>query len=124
MRATAKAAGLFQQFDLLQTFCQQELARRHPGQSWLTLYRGTQDADDYRTLAAEAEGVGLIECNNVSSFTSDSEVAWEFGSSVWAVQVPITKVVCFSGLLPPEFLQGESEYLVLGGMYRVRRLIG
>jgi NAD+--dinitrogen-reductase ADP-D-ribosyltransferase len=31
----------------------------------------------------------------------------------------LQKIVFFSGLLPPQLLGGESEYLVLGGEYRV-----
>lgn len=64
----------------------------------------------------------LITLNNLSSFSSDKEIAWEFGSLVWKVQVPIAKIVFFSGLLPSSLLQGENEYLVLGGDYRVERL--
>jgi NAD+--dinitrogen-reductase ADP-D-ribosyltransferase len=64
-----------------------------------------------------------MQLNNLSSFTSDPEVAWEFGSSVWKVEVPLPKIVFFSGLLPKSLLTGESEYLVLGGHYKVRTLL-
>ncbi len=130
MHGAARTMGLFQQLDLLYTFCQDELARRYPGDRWLTLYRGTHDPEEYAvhplpsrpigTAKAEPRtGAHSVEFNNLSSFTTDSEVAWEFGSSVWCVRVPFAKVFCFSGLLPAEFLQGESEYLVLGGLYVV-----
>ena len=59
--------------------------------------------------------------NNLSSFTDDAEVAWEFGSSVWEVRVPLAKIVFFSGLLPRHLLGGEGEYLVLGGDYLCAR---
>jgi NAD+--dinitrogen-reductase ADP-D-ribosyltransferase len=59
----------------------------------------------------------------LSSFTSDPEVAWEFGSSAWEVEVPLAKIVFFSGLLPKSLLAGESEHLVLGGYYNVRTLL-
>lgn len=132
----ARTAGLFQQLDLLYTHAQHELARRHPDERWLTLYRGTHDPDEYLVRPERMASTGaatspsptsassalLVEFNNLSSFTSDPEVAWEFGSAVWRVRVPLTKIVCFSGLLPPEFLQGESEHLVLGGLYRVTPL--
>jgi NAD+--dinitrogen-reductase ADP-D-ribosyltransferase len=126
MRGAARTIGLSQQLDLLYTYCQQELARRHPGERWLTLYRGTHDADEYavRTPAANPGHGLLVEFNNLSSFTAEREVAWEFGSSVWAVRVPLAKILCFNSLLPPEFLQGESEYLVLGGVHRVTPLRG
>ena len=44
-------------------------------------------------------------------------------SSVWQAQVPLEKVVFFSGLLPRHLLGGESEFLVLGGEYRVQPLL-
>lgn len=51
------------------------------------------------------------------------EVAWEFGSTAWEVKIPLPKIVFFSGLLPNSLLRGESEYLVLGGYYKVRNLL-
>jgi NAD+--dinitrogen-reductase ADP-D-ribosyltransferase len=66
----------------------------------------------------------LIQLNNLSSFSSDPEIAWEFGSSAWEVKVPFAKIVFFSGLLPKSILGGESEHIILGGYYNVRRLIG
>lgn len=123
VRGTARTASLFMQLDLLYTFCQTELARRHPGERWITLYRGTHDPDEYVVPAAQRrDNCQLIVLNNVSSFTSDAEVAWEFGSSVWEARVPLAKILFFSGMLPPEFLQGEAEQLVLGGEYYVRPL--
>lgn len=111
------------QLDLAYTFCQYELARRLPGERWMTLYRGTHDPEEY---AVHREGTGdgsLVALNNLSSFTSDPEVAWEFGSSVWKVRVPLPKIVFFGGLLPRNWLESEKEYLVLGGEYRVKKLL-
>lgn len=122
MRGAAKTMGVAMQLDLLYTFCQDELARRHPGEHWLTLYRGTHDPEEYAEEAPEAGGSTVVRLNNLSSFTADTEVAWEFGSSVWAVRVPLAKIVFFSGLLPRHLLGGEAEYLVLGGEYRVTPL--
>ncbi|HNY30026.1 MAG TPA: NAD(+)--dinitrogen-reductase ADP-D-ribosyltransferase [Fibrobacteria bacterium] len=118
MRGEAETMGLGMQLDLLYTFCQYELVRRHPVERWLTLYRGTHDPEEY-TLDAPK---GHVVLNNLSSFTSDREIAWEFGSSVWRVRVPIPKIVFFSGLLPRSILEGEKEYLVLGGRYKVETL--
>lgn len=122
MRGAARTMGVSMQLDLLYTFCQLELARRHPGERWLTLYRGTHDPEEYAVHDHPDESGLIVRLNNLSSFTADREVAWEFGSSVWEVRVPLAKIVCFSGLLPPQLLAGESEYLVLGGEYHVRRL--
>lgn len=119
MKGASKVMGASMQLDLLYTFCQDELKRRHPGERWLTLYRGTHDPEEYK-LRDEGANNELAELNNLSSFTSDPEVAWEFGSLVWEVKVPLQKIVFFSGLLPKSILEGEAEYLVLGGAYRVK----
>jgi NAD+--dinitrogen-reductase ADP-D-ribosyltransferase len=119
MRGAMSGIGML--LDLLYTFCQEELRRDHQDQEVIELFRGTHDAECY--LVKEADGrEELVEFNSVSSFTSDRERAWEFGSAVWRVTVPLSKIVFFSGLLPNGLLSGESEYIVLGGDYRVRRL--
>ena len=122
MKGASQTMGLSMQFDLLYTFCQDELRRRHPGCEHLTLYRGTHDPEEYALREGSVAGAPLVRLNNLSSFSSDRETAWEFGSSVWEVRVPLSKIVFFSGLLPKHLLEGESEYLVLGGEYRVRPL--
>jgi NAD+--dinitrogen-reductase ADP-D-ribosyltransferase len=122
IRGAAKTMGVSMQLDLLYTFCQDELQRRHSGERWLTLYRGTHDPEEYAVRDASNGDAVIVQLNNLSSFTSDREVAWEFGSSVWQAQVPLGKIVFFSGLLPRHLLGGESEYLVLGGEYRVEKL--
>lgn len=119
MKGASKVMGASMQLDLLYAFCQDELKRRHPGQRWLTLYRGTHDPEEYAVRDGTANHE-LVELNNLSSFTSDLEIAWEFGSRVWEVRVPLQKIVFFSGLLPTSILQGEAEFLVLGGTYRVK----
>ena len=129
MRGSARAIGVLMQLDLLYTFCQDELRRRFPDVNCKTLYRGTHDPEEY-VIRQQPGGNGeqskrtaLAQLNNLSSFTSDPEVAWEFGSSAWEVKVPLAKIVFFSGLLPKSLLAGESEHLVLGGYYHVRILL-
>jgi NAD+--dinitrogen-reductase ADP-D-ribosyltransferase len=124
-RGAAKSIGVLMQLDLLYTFCQDELHRRFPGEKWQMLYRGTHDSEEYTVQKNEAgaKRAALVQLNNLSSFTSDPEVAWEFGSSAWEVKVPFAKIVFFSGLLPKSCLTGESEHLVLGGYYNVRGMI-
>lgn len=122
-RMRGQTTGIGVQLDLLYTYCQDELARRRPAARWLTLFRGTHDAEAYTVKEDDGHGHVLVEFNTLSSFTADAEVAWEFGSRVWEVRVPLAKVVCFSGLLPLPLLQGEREYIVLGGDYRVRPLL-
>jgi len=129
VRGSARSIGVLMQLDLLYTFCQDELRRRRPDARSTTLYRGTHDLEEYsirdQTSQGEAQSkrMMLVQLNNLSSFTSDPEVAWEFGSSAWEVDVPLAKIVFFSGLLPKSLLAGESEHLVLGGYYNVRTLL-
>jgi len=129
MRGSAKSIGVLMQLDLLYTFCQDELRRRFPGVRSQTLFRGTHDPEEYaiwgqsNQVGHRSRRVMLVQLNNLSSFTSDPEVAWEFGSSAWEVEVPLAKIVFFSGLLPKSLLAGESEHLVLGGYYNVRTRI-
>ncbi len=120
-RMRGALAGIGMQLDLLYTFCQDELRRRHPGERWLRLYRGTHDAESYtvKRLVGRDE---LVEFNTVSSFTDDAELAWAFGSRVWSVRVPLEKIVYFTGLIPNGLLTGEQERIVLGGDYVVRAL--
>lgn len=120
MRGAAKTVAVAMQLDLLYTFGQYELQRRYPGERWLTLYRGTHDAEEYAVRDLPSDRRALVVFNNLSSFTSDPEVAWEFGSLVWKVRVPLQKIIFFSGLLPSHLLGGEAEYLVIGGEYRVK----
>ena len=123
MRGAARTMGVQTQLDLLYTFCQDELSRRFPGERWKKLYRGTHDPEEYAIRGKTGGNRSIVQLNNLSSFTSDPEVAWEFGSLAWEVEVPLPKIVFFSGLLPRHLLGGESEYLVLGGDYRVRTLL-
>ena len=97
--------------------------RRHPGKVWLSLYRGTHDPDDYHTLSVVSPRERIVRLNNLSSFTPDSERAFEFGSTVWEVRVPVVKVFFFSHLFPQSILKGEDELLVIGGIYRVRTVL-
>jgi NAD+--dinitrogen-reductase ADP-D-ribosyltransferase len=121
-RQRGATGGIGMQLDLLYTWSQDELRRRFPRQRWLTLYRGTHDPESY-VVKEESRCESMVEFNNLSSFTGDAEVAWEFGSRVWEVQVPLAKLVCGSALLPGGPLQGEQEWIVLGGDYRVRTLV-
>lgn len=123
LKGCSRTNAIDSQLDLLYEFCQYELSRRFPGEQWHTLYRGTYDAATYRLVADDDPKAPVVCMNNMSSFTSDRECAWEFGSTVWEVRIPCSKIFCFSGLLPDSLLHGENEYLVIGGEYRVHRLL-
>lgn len=119
-----RSAGLYgtnaleAQLDLLYTYCQYELARSHPGAAHLTLYRGVNRMDDHETLAELGGKRRVVLLNSLSSFTANKERAGEFGDYLLRARVPLTKVFCYTRLLPG-MLQGEDEYAVIGGLYEV-----
>ena len=121
MRASALygANALEAQLDLLYTYCQYELARRHPGDTHLTLYRGVNRVGDYETMEQLDDVRRIVLMNSISSFTANRERADEFGDYLLTAQVPLAKIAFYSSLLPG-LLKGEDEYTVIGGMYEVR----
>jgi NAD+--dinitrogen-reductase ADP-D-ribosyltransferase len=106
------------QLDLVYTFCQYELALRHTAARHVTLYRGVNRMADHEVLARGAGGHHVILLNNLSSFTCSRERAGEFGDYILAVDVPLSKIFFHCGLLPG-VLQGEDEFLVVGGVVDV-----
>jgi NAD+--dinitrogen-reductase ADP-D-ribosyltransferase len=120
MKGMAASNAIYSQLDLVYAFCQYELLRRHPGEVWFTLYRGTHDPGEYPTVSVVSPRERIVRLNNLSSFTPDAERAFEFGSTVWQVRVPAVKVFFWSQLFPRGILKGEDEFLVIGGLYRVK----
>ena len=106
------------QLDLVYAFCQQELALRYPGARHVTLYRGVNRMADHEVLIKGKKGHHVILLNNISSFTHSRERACEFGDYILAVDIPLTKIFFHCGLLPG-VLQGEDEFLVIGGVVDV-----
>ncbi|HWP00318.1 MAG TPA: NAD(+)--dinitrogen-reductase ADP-D-ribosyltransferase [Methylococcus sp.] len=109
------------QLDLLYEFCQWALTRfRTPAVRHITLYRGENRFDEHR-LSGPRDGRWLnVRLNNLVSFTPRREIADEFGDIILEVEVPVVKILFFNELLPRHPLQGEAEYLVIGGEYRVK----
>ncbi len=122
-RGSKRTNAINAQLDLLYEYCQYELAREHVDRQWLDLYRGTYDASEHDLLEQVDKRAQIVRLNNLVSFTDQEERAWEFGSTVWATQVPMTKIFFFDRLLPTSLLKGEGEYLVIGGEYLVRRIM-
>jgi NAD+--dinitrogen-reductase ADP-D-ribosyltransferase len=123
MKGMAGSNAINSQLDLVYTFCQYELGRRHPGDTSFSLFRGTHDPNDYQTLAVVSPRERIVRLNNMSSFTPNSERAFEFGSTVWEVRVPAVKIFFWSQLFPRGILKGEDEFLVIGGAYRVKTVL-
>ncbi|MEW5791744.1 MAG: NAD(+)--dinitrogen-reductase ADP-D-ribosyltransferase [Pseudomonadota bacterium] len=109
------------QLDLLYEFCQWSLCRfftrdrRH-----LTLYRGTNDFNEHQVVSREHRDQAVIRLNNLVSFTTNRDIAGEFGDYILEAQIPTVKLLFFNELLPMHPLRGEAEYLAVGGDYRVR----
>ncbi|GFO66422.1 N-acyl homoserine lactonase [Geomonas limicola] len=122
-KGSARTSAINSQLDLLYEYCQYELAKKYPGQNYLTLYRGTYERYEHDVLEVISKREEIVRLNNLNSFTTDEERAWEFGFIVWEVRVPMPKIFFFSELLPNSILKGEGECLVIGGEYRVRRLL-
>jgi NAD+--dinitrogen-reductase ADP-D-ribosyltransferase len=120
MRATALYGtnALESQLDLLYSYCQYELAKQHPNDTHLTLYRGVNRVDEHETISTQENKQRVVLLNNLNSFTANRERADEFGDYLLTTQVPLSKVFCFTSLLPG-MLQGEDEYTVIGGLYEV-----
>jgi NAD+--dinitrogen-reductase ADP-D-ribosyltransferase len=122
-KGSARTSAINSQLDLLYEYCQYELARKYPHRKNLTLYRGTFERCEHDLLETLSKREEIVRLNNLNSFTTDEERAWEFGFIVWEVQVPLAKIFFYSELLPNSILKGEGECLVIGGEYRVKRLL-
>lgn len=121
-KGSARTNAINGQLDMLYEFCRYELSMRYVAQLTIPLYRGTFDASEHEVLEQLSKREYVVRLNNLVSFTSEEERAWEFGSTVWEVQVPFAKIFFFSELLPSSILKGEGEYMVIGGDYRVRQV--
>lgn len=123
----AYAVGLYNtnsleaQLDLLYTYCQYELYRQCQGMTHLGLYRGSNDLEHIKHSGNENDKP-LVLLNNLNSFSSSVERASEFGDQVFRIEVPLSKIVFYSDLIP-HYLKAENEYIVLGGVYECRRVM-
>ena len=122
MKGSSRTNAIMSQLDLLYEYCQYEVGRGAGG-TMLTLYRGTYDAGEHDVIEETGKREQIVRLNNLTSFTSDEERAWEFGSTVWKAEIPAGKIFFYSDLLPGSILKGEGEYLVIGGECRVTRIM-
>ncbi|EWY39444.1 NAD(+)--dinitrogen-reductase ADP-D-ribosyltransferase [Skermanella stibiiresistens SB22] len=115
---------IHEQLDLLFEFCQWSVPRLFgPDCAHLTLYRGVNDFEEHhivgRSDGAKSRRSVILRLNNLVSFTNDRDIAGQFGDHILEARVPSAKLVFFRDLLPRYPFQGEGEYLVVGGDYRV-----
>jgi NAD+--dinitrogen-reductase ADP-D-ribosyltransferase len=123
MKGSARTNAIQSQLDLLYEYCQYELARKYTASPQILLYRGTYDASEHLLIEQIDKRNQIVRLNNLVSCTSDEERAWEFGSTVWELRVPLCKIVFYNDLLPGSIMKGEGEYLIVGGEYRVRQVM-
>ena len=117
------------QLDLLFEFCQWSIPRLFgPDCAHLTLYRGVNDfeehhiverSDDPASKRVSRRRTVVLRLNNLVSFSNDRDIAGQFGDHILEARVPCVKLLFFRDLLPRYPFQGEGEYLVIGGDYRV-----
>jgi len=123
-RGHAFTSAVDAQLDVVYAFTQYELARRHPGQRWITLWRGQNDLGEHEVVERLGPREWVLRMNNLCSFTDDRERAWEFGSAVLEARLALGRIFFAGHLLPRSILRGEREHLVIGGALRVRRILG
>jgi NAD+--dinitrogen-reductase ADP-D-ribosyltransferase len=119
MRESARTNAVEAQFDLLYEFIQYELRRRHPGVPSFTLYRGIRNLADYRVLENPGGNRAVVRLNNLNSFSSRLEHAWQFGGNIFEADVPAAKIFFRADLLPGVLPRGEEEAMVIGGDFEV-----
>jgi NAD+--dinitrogen-reductase ADP-D-ribosyltransferase len=122
-RGHAWTSAIDAQLDLVYTFTQHELARRHPGARTLLLWRGQNDLAAHEVVETLGPREWVLRMNNLCSFTDDRERAWEFGDVVLEARVAIPRIFFAGHLFPRSILKGERELLVMGGELRVRRIL-
>jgi NAD+--dinitrogen-reductase ADP-D-ribosyltransferase len=115
MRESARTNAVESQFDLLYEFVQYELRRRHPGVPSFALYRGVRNLPDYRFLESPGGNLAVVRLNNLNSFSSRLEYAWQFGSHVFEACVPAAKIFFRADILHGVLPEKEEEALVIGG---------
>lgn len=112
--------SIYSQLDILYEFCQSMLSRFYAGgRKTLTLYRGVNDFIEHQLVERIDKRNVVIRLNNLISFSSERDIASQFGDNILEATVPLAKIVFFNSLLPNHPLKGEAEYLVIGGDYKV-----
>lgn len=119
IKGTARTSAINAQLDVLYEFVQWELRARNPSVASVTLYRGVYDFAEHTILEQVARNRFLMRLNSLNSFTRDFERAWEFGTKVLEVCVPLAKIFFCSDVLHTSLLKGEEEVMAIGGEYEV-----
>jgi len=117
VRGLYNTNALESQLDLLYSFCQYELQRRWPERTHWHLFRGVNHIAKHHKIKKLGGHQQLLLFNNLNSFSDDHYLAETFGDVILKAAIPSTKLLFFPDLLAG-VLKGESEYLVVGGIYQ------
>ncbi len=108
------------QLDLLYEYCQWSIERFRPfGEGSVPLFRGIDRAEAKLLHGSPRERRGVLRLNSLVSFSASRERAEAFGELMVSARVPQQKFVLFPGLVRDRVLDGEGEFLVLGGDFEV-----
>ena len=119
-----RCAGLYNtnaleaQVDLLYSYCQYEISLQFPNTTHIELFRGVNDFTSHEILDENKNHNVVLLLNNLNSFSQNKLTASEFGDTVYAAKIPLSKVLFFSNLLPT-IASSEFEVSVIGGLSRV-----
>ena len=110
--------NMYSQLDLLYTYIQTIIKSFFKDHMPLkTLYRGVNSLEEHLIIEQKGKREYCIEQNSLTSFTSEKDIAEQFGAYILKAEIPYTKIVYFSDALPTRSFAGEMEYLVIGGRY-------
>ena len=113
------------QLDLMYEYAQWWMRRGWPeapmpsAATHIKLYRGVNNFEEHHIVERPDKKTAVLRLNNLCSFSIDRDIAGQFGDWILETQVPVPKIVFFRDILPRYPFQGEGEYLVVGGDYRV-----
>lgn len=114
------------QLDLLYEYAQWWMRRGWPeapmpsAATHIKLYRGVNNFDEHHIIERSDKRTAVVRMNNLNSFSMDRDIAGQFGDWILETWVPVPKIVFFRDILPAYPFQGEGEYLVVGGDYKVK----
>ncbi|MBZ4642866.1 MAG: NAD+---dinitrogen-reductase ADP-D-ribosyltransferase [Deferribacteres bacterium] len=108
------------QFDLLYTYNQYAIKTFFKNSKKLIkVYKGVNSLEEF-FIKSEEKDRKIMMLNNVTSFTTDREIACTFGDYIIETEVHYTKIIFIPELFPLIKFFGESEIIAIGGFYNTR----
>jgi len=125
MNARFHNNSITSQLDLLYEYGQWRIKRFGCGchgetEHHLTLYRGMNDLGEHQIVKKIDKRQIELRLNSIVSFSSERDIAEEFGDLILEVQMPKSKILFFQDLLPQYPFRGEGEFLALGGVFKAK----